>query len=56
MRRTCAYLMRANGYEWDEIRAQLRHRSIGTTERYVGKAQNLGKALLSNAVEVTLPR
>ena len=55
MRRTCAHLMRAHGYEWDEIRDQLRHRSIGTTERYVGREQNLAKALLSNRVEFVIP-
>jgi integrase len=55
LRRTCAFLMRSNGYEWDEIRSQLRHRSIGTTERYVGKALNLSKALLSNSVDFHVP-
>lgn len=55
LRRTCAFLMRSNGYEWDEIRSQLRHRSIGTTERYVGKAQNLARALLSNSVDFHVP-
>lgn len=55
MRRTCAYLMRANGFEWDQIRAQLRHRSIGTTERYVGQEQDLSRALLSKRVRFTLP-
>lgn len=55
MRRTCAYLMRSNGYEWDQIRAQLRHRSIGTTEKYVGQEQNLSKALLSNRVHFNVP-
>ena len=55
MRRTCAYLMRSHGYEWDQIRAQLRHRSIGTTEKYVGKSQNLAQGLLSNRVHFTLP-
>lgn len=55
MRRTCAYLMRSHGYEWDQIRAQLRHRSIGTTEKYVGQEQNLSKALLSNRVTFIVP-
>ncbi len=55
MRRTCAYLMRSNGFEWDEIRAQLRHRSIGTTEKYVGRNQDLSRALLSKSVEFILP-
>ncbi|MBZ0296079.1 MAG: site-specific integrase [Anaerolineae bacterium] len=55
MRRTCAYLMRSNGYEWDLIRDQLRHRSIGTTERYVGREQDLSRALLSRVVEFTVP-
>lgn len=55
MRRTCAYLMRANGFEWDQIRAQLRHRSIGTTEKYVGQEQDLSRALLSKRVEFHIP-
>lgn len=41
MRRTCAYIMRELGYEWDMIRQKLRHESIATTERYVGKKLNL---------------
>lgn len=56
MRRSCAYLMRAHGFEWDQIRAQLRHRSIGTTEKYVGREQNLSAALLSKRVTFTLPQ
>lgn len=56
MRRTCAYLMRSHGYEWDQIRAQLRHRSIGTTEKYVGQEQDLSRALLSKRVHFTIPR
>lgn len=55
MRRTCAYLMRSHGYEWDLIRAQLRHRNIGTTEKYVGREQDLSRALLSKRVEFTIP-
>lgn len=56
MRRTCAYLMRSNNYEWDQIRAQLRHKSIATTEMYVGKAANLSQGLLSNKVEFDIPQ
>lgn len=56
MRRTCAYLMRANGFEWDQIRAQLRHRSIGTTEKYVGQEQDLSRALLSRVVNFMIPQ
>jgi len=55
MRRTCAYLMRSHGYEWDQIRAQLRHRSIGTTEKYVGQEQDLSRALLSKRVTFIVP-
>jgi site-specific recombinase XerD len=55
MRRTCAFQMRANGFEWDQIRAQLRHRSIGTTEKYVGREQDLSRALLSKRVSFTVP-
>lgn len=56
MRRTCAFLMRNHGYEWDQIRAQLRHRSIVTTAKYVGQKQDLSKALLKQRVTFTLPR
>lgn len=56
MRRTCAYLMRSNGYEWDDIRNQLRHKSIATTERYVGKEQNRSRSLLSNKVRFNVPK
>lgn len=55
LRRTCAYLMRQHGFEWDEIRAQLRHKSIGTTEKYVGRQLDLSKALLSNRVDLIVP-
>jgi len=55
MRRTCAYLMRSHGFEWDQIRAQLRHRSIGTTEKYVGREQDLSRALLSKQITFTVP-
>jgi site-specific recombinase XerD len=55
MRRTCAFQMRSNGFEWDQIRAQLRHRSIGTTEKYVGQEQDLSRALLSKRVTFTIP-
>lgn len=55
MRRTCAYLMRSHGFEWDQIRAQLRHRSIGTTEKYVGREQDLSRALLSKQISFTVP-
>lgn len=56
MRRTCAYLMRQSGFEWDQIRAQLRHRSIGTTEKYVGQAQDLSSALLSKRIALLVPQ
>jgi site-specific recombinase XerD len=56
MRRTCAYLMRQSGFEWDQIRAQLRHRSIGTTEKYVGQAQDLSAALLSKRIALYVPQ
>lgn len=55
MRRTCAYLMRSHGFEWDQIRSQLRHRSIGTTEKYVGQEQDLSKALLSKRIGFIIP-
>lgn len=55
LRRTCAYLMRGHGFEWDQIRAQLRHRSIATTEKYVGQEQDLSRALLSKRVTFSVP-
>lgn len=55
MRRTCAYLMREHGYEWDTIRSQLRHRSIATTEKYVGRGLDLSRALLSKRAQITIP-
>lgn len=55
MRRTCAYLMRNNGFEWEEIRTQLRHRSIATTEKYVGKKLDLSRSLLSKRVNFQVP-
>jgi len=55
LRRTCAYLMRQNGAEWDLIRTQLRHRSIITTEKYVGRNQDLSLSLLSGFVTFDVP-
>lgn len=55
MRRTMAYLMRSKGFEWDQIRDQLRHASIATTEHYVGREQNLAAALLGPRVRFILP-
>lgn len=56
MRRSCAALMRSNGYEWDQIRVQLRHQSIATTENYVGRERDLSKSLLSNRVDFVVPK
>lgn len=55
LRRTCAKLMRDNGFEWDQIRAQLRHNSIATTEKYVGQEQDLSRSLLSTRLCFSLP-
>lgn len=55
MRRTCAYIMRELGYEWDTIRAKLRHESIATTEKYVGKKLELGKSNWTNRRKFNLP-
>lgn len=55
-RRTCAAMMRSEGFEWDEIRQQLRHRSIATTEKYVGRGQDLSRSLLSNRLQFNVPR
>lgn len=55
MRRTCAYLMRNNGFEWEEIRTQLRHRSLATTEKYVGRHLDLSRSLLSKRAHFDVP-
>lgn len=55
MRRTCAYLMRNHGFEWEEIRTQLRHKSIATTEKYVGKYLDLSRSLITNRVHFNVP-
>jgi len=56
MRRTCAYLLRSGGAELDVIRSQLRHVSLGTTEKYIGKPQDLSQGQLSRYVKLFLPR
>lgn len=57
MRRTVAAIARANNMDYDDIRALLRHKSIATTARYVGKPQNLSRSLLtSRGVAFDLPR
>ncbi len=55
MRRSCAALMRANGFEWDQIQAQLRHKSIATTQLYVGTIQDLSRSLLGKRVTFNVP-
>jgi site-specific recombinase XerD len=55
MRRTCAYIMRELGYEWDTIRGKLRHESIATTEKYVGKKLDLGKSNWTNRRKFNIP-
>jgi site-specific recombinase XerD len=55
MRRTLAFNMREAGYAWDLIQMQLRHKSIATTQRYVGKCLNLAKGLLSRRVHFNIP-
>lgn len=55
MRRTCAYLMRAHGFSWEQIQAQLRHKSIATTQKYVGKVKNLAQSLPSTRIEFFVP-
>ncbi len=56
LRRTCAKLMRDNQFEWDDIRALLRHNSIATTEKYVGRELDLSRSLLSNRLDFDVPR
>jgi site-specific recombinase XerD len=55
MRRTCAYIMRELGYEWDVIRGKLRHESIATTEKYVGKKLDLGKSNWTKRRKFNIP-
>ena len=55
MRRTCAYIMRELGYEWDVIRGKLRHESIATTEKYVGKKLDLGKSNWTRRRQFNIP-
>ena len=54
-RRTCAYLMRNNGFELEQIRDMLRHKSLVTTERYIGKEQNLKAMLPSSRIKFFVP-
>jgi integrase len=56
MRRTCAYIMRELGYEWDVIRGKLRHESIATTEKYVGKKLELGKSNWTKRRKFNIPQ
>lgn len=55
LRRTCAYLMRNHGFELEQIRDMLRHRSLVTTEKYIGKEQNLQAMLLSGRIKIFVP-
>lgn len=55
MRRTCAYIMRELGYEWDHIRDKLRHNSIATTEKYVGKKQDFSKSNWTKRRKFNIP-
>lgn len=54
-RRTCAYLMRNNGFELEQIRDMLRHASLVTTEKYIGKEQNLKAMLPSSRIKFFVP-
>lgn len=55
MRRTCAYLLRSAGADWDAARDQLGHKSVATTEKYVGRKTNYAVGLLSNYVTINVP-
>lgn len=55
MRRTVAAIARAEGMDYDDIRALLRHKSIATTARYVGKPQNMSASLISTRVNFVRP-
>lgn len=54
MRRTVAAIARAEGMPYDDIRQLLRHKSIATTEKYVGKQQKLSKSLITNRISFDL--
>ncbi len=56
MRRTCAYIMRELGFEWDTIRQKLRHESIATTEKYVGKKLDLGRSNWTKKRRFNIPQ
>lgn len=51
MRRTVASIARQKGMGFDVIKMILRHKSISTTERYVGNPPDLGKAMLSGMID-----
>jgi len=50
MRRTVASIGRQNGMDFEQLQFVLRHKSIATTQRYVGNPPDLGKSQLSNYV------
>lgn len=47
-RRSYASIARGAGMEYDAIQQQLRHKSIATTQRYVGTPPNMAKSRLSS--------
>lgn len=55
MRRTCASVLRDAGTDLDAIRDQLRHRSVATTDKYIGRKQNYARSLLSLRVNLSVP-
>jgi len=55
MRRTISAIMRDEGADYGDIQMLLGHKNIATTFRYLGKKQDLSKALASNYVAFQLP-
>ncbi len=55
MRRTCAFLMRNNGFAIEQVRDMLRHSSSATTDKYIGKQQNLKAMLMSSRINLFVP-
>lgn len=55
MRRSLAAIMRNENMGYDVIQTILRHKSIATTQKYVGKPQNLAQCLITNRLSIDLP-